>query len=45
MAHTAALAMLGELATAADAQALKDLIMMLRSHVEDHLEEAMMLDD
>jgi putative membrane protein len=45
MAHTAAVALLGELATAADAQPLEDLIVELRGHVEEHLTEAMMLDE
>jgi putative membrane protein len=43
MAHTAALALLTDLQTAADAQPLKDQIGTLRTDVQEHLTEAMML--
>jgi hypothetical protein len=42
-AHTSALALLTELQAAADAEPLKSLIGMQRTHVQEHLTEAMTL--
>jgi predicted outer membrane protein len=44
-AHTAAVALLEQLAAVADDESLRQLIAMQKRHVEEHLEDALTLDD